>query len=62
MKGLYNHKDATVILLDMKNSISNKLCAIYNMGYKEGFADGQREAMKKLADIVLAERKTDEAK
>lgn len=62
MKGLYNHKDATVILLDMKNSISNKLCAIYNMGYKEGFADGQREAMKKLANIVLAERKTDEAK
>lgn len=62
MKGLYNNNDAAVILLDLKNSISNKLCAIYNMGYKEGFADGQREAMKKLADIVLAERKTDEAK
>ena len=49
-------------MLKIGNSIDNRLCQIYNMGYKEGFADGQREAMKKLADIVLAERKTDEAK
>ena len=62
MKGLYNNKNAEPVVLKIGNSIDNRLCQIYNMGYKEGFADGQREAMKKLADIVLAERKTDEAK
>lgn len=60
MKGLYNNKDAAVVLLDLKNSTSNRICEIYNMGYREGFADGQRDAMKRLADIVLAERENND--
>lgn len=60
MKGLYNNKDAAVVLLDLKNSTSNSICEIYDMGYREGFADGQRDAMQRLADIVLAERENND--
>ena len=60
MKGLSNNEDAVKVLHNLKDSLSNRICEIYNMGYREGFADGERDAMKRLTDIVLAERRNDE--
>lgn len=60
MKGLSNNEDAVKVLHNLKDSLSNRICEIYNMGYKEGFADGQRDAMQRLMDRVLAEGSADE--
>lgn len=60
MEGLYNNEDAVKVMNTMRDSLTNRICEIYNMGYREGFADGQRDAMQRLADIVLAERRADE--
>ena len=62
MKGLYNNEDAVKVMNTMRDSLTNRICEIYNMGYREGFADGQRDAMQRLADIVLAERRADDSK
>lgn len=60
MKGLYNNEDAVKVMNTMRDSLTNRICEIYNMGYREGFADGQHDAMQRLTDIVLAERRADE--
>lgn len=61
MKGLFDNEDAVKVLHNMKDSTYNKICEIYNMGYREGFADGQHDSLQKLIDIVLAEGRTDDA-
>lgn len=60
MKGLSNNENAVKVLHNLKDSLSNRICEIYNMGYREGFADGQHDSLQKLIDVVLAEGRADD--
>ena len=55
MKGLNNNEMSVKTLLNLKNSLDNRIHEIYNQGYREGYKDGVTDAMQKIADSILRE-------
>lgn len=60
MKGLLNNKEAVNIVNRIDSMLENRLHQIYNLGYNQGFKDGASEALQKLVDNIMGERRADE--
>ena len=60
MKGLLNNEQAVNVLNNLKGSLDNRIHQIYNLGYKEGYKDGQDDFLRKLTDEILAEKHKNE--
>lgn len=59
MKGLLNNQEAVNIVNRIDSMLDNRIHQIYNLAYNQGFKDGVSEAMQKLADQILNERRAD---
>ena len=64
MKGLLNNEKAVNVLNTLKNyfdtRLDNRIHEIYNLGYKQGYEDGQYECIERLTEQILAERRADD--
>ena len=58
---LDENQEAINLLNNTKGSIENRMRSLYNLGYWQGFNDGQREAVRMLEQTLLdmADRKTE---
>ena len=53
MKGIDNNEEAKKLAFNMMGVQSNKIRNLYNLGYKQGFEDGLKEAMDKIIENII---------
>lgn len=63
MRGLDNNEEAKNLVKNFKGSTENRMRSLYNLGYWQGFNDGQREAVqmleRTLMDMTVADHETE---
>lgn len=55
MKRIDNNAQALNTLNNLISSLDNKVKAIYNMGYREGYKDGTEVALDKIKEQIISE-------
>ena len=53
MRGLDNNEEAKNLVENFKGSTENRMRSLYNLGYWQGFNDGQREAVQMLERALM---------
>ena len=53
MRGLDNNEEAKNLVDNFKGSTENRMRSLYNLGYWQGFNDGQREAVRMLEQTLM---------
>lgn len=51
-----NNKEALASLENMLGSINNKVRAIYNKGYRDGYRDGAGASFQEILEKIIAEK------
>lgn len=60
MKRLDNNDQALNALNNLISSLDNKVKAIYNMGYREGYKDATEEVLQSIKEDLLGKFVTEE--
>lgn len=60
MKGLLNNELSVKTLNNLKNGLDNRICEIYNQGYREGYKDSTEEVLQSIKEYLLGKFVTEE--